>query len=99
MVKRVLIVLGLLAGLGLTGFIPVLWLTREPPGPGVTRTRFEQVKAGMQEQEMQALLGGPPNYQAFKGSGYSAVWQGEEGAIAVWFTEEVVQSVTWHPYE
>lgn len=60
MVKRGLLMLGLLAGLGLAGFVAVPWLVPEKTGPGVTQSNHQRIKKGMTRSEIQWVLGHHP---------------------------------------
>lgn len=102
MVKRVLLMLGLLTSVGLVGFVAVLWLTQEPDGPGVTRANCDRIKEGMKKHEVESLLGGPPKTDGlvlFSSDSNREFWEGKYGAISVRFAGDVVESAYWIPNE
>jgi hypothetical protein len=51
--KRVLKLLGLLAAIAVAGFLLLIWIT---PVPRLTEETFEQIKGGMSEEQVVALL-------------------------------------------
>jgi hypothetical protein len=55
--RRLLLVAGALALLGLAGLATFLWLTTPPPG--VSRDNFYRLRKGMTLQEVEAILGEP----------------------------------------
>lgn len=74
MVKHKLIMVGLLAGLGLVGFVAVPLLVSEPSGPGVTRANYERITDGMTRHEVEVILGGLPKSE-HKGPGWARlIW-------------------------
>lgn len=99
MVNRVLLMLGLLAGLLMAGFVAVVLVIQEPTGPGVTKANCDQIKEGMSDKEVRALLGKSPASQGKVVPGELDVWwRGPEGSVAVTFNQQgnVIQKA-WHP--
>jgi hypothetical protein len=59
-----------------------LWLASpSSPTPGVSRANFDQIRIGMTEQEVEALMGHPPRFNPRKGG--EVWWIGDEGTIFV----------------
>jgi hypothetical protein len=72
--KRIGFAFGLVACLGLAALVAwQLW----PPRPGVTEANFRRLHAGMSEEEVRGVFGGPPNDDAkLEEFGYEG-WKGE----------------------
>lgn len=95
-VKRVLMTLGLLVGLGIVGFISVDWLAS--PRPGVSRSNYDRIRQGMPLQEVQSLFG-VEQPKEMESSRFSfRRWHGQCGCADITFDEDdKVTGKNWHP--
>jgi hypothetical protein len=92
-----------LIGLAAVGLGVILVVLRPVPGPGVTWRNYSAIMYGTTEQEVEALLGGPPvdkiPYCDGVKDGSPAVavarWPGENLTVEVYFSADgrVVQAI------
>lgn len=57
--RRLLLVRGAVALLGVAGFALLTWLSGPAPAPGVTLENFRRLQKGMSVRDVEALLGKP----------------------------------------
>src|SRR4051812_10694566 len=93
--NRRLLALGLLAGLACLSFLLFLWLTTPAKSP-INWEAYAAIHEGMTEQQVAALLGGPPgNYATdrrlvtgFPHAQGGREWLSDALAVYVWFDAE-----------
>ncbi len=88
--RRLLLVVGAVALLGLAGLFLFLWLTS--PTPGVTWNNFRRMRVGMSAKDVEALLGDPYDAHEFMLDGLDPLpvakckyWRGKDVIIALSF--------------
>jgi hypothetical protein len=94
--RRLLLVLGAgLTALAVLVAAGVMWWLM-PPRPGVTEANVAQIRLGMRQEEVEAILGGPPCQYNEGGpvwteshssaeKDYKAMWAGGDLVAVVWF--------------
>lgn len=89
--------------LGILACMTLLVLVLKPAGPGVTKTNFDRIKAGMSRAEVEELFGRPADARYLHGGlkirHTVEVWHGVEGEATIISDEArgLVAKEEWSP--
>jgi hypothetical protein len=101
--RTLLVALAGLAVVGAAGVV-VLW---PRPSSRITRENYERIRAGMSRAEIESILGPPGDYSGvhvaytlhWRGDRMPDEWVGDDGVIAVCYSQSVACDVQFVPVE
>src|SRR5437868_4562391 len=82
--RKLVLGVGLLACLGLVAL--VVW-SLLPPKPGVTEANFLRLHAGMSQQEVRRVFGGPGEFAGYMTFQHLQDWEGDHCHVTILFSD------------